>query len=79
MNIIFGVGSTPNSIVIKSVSDITLSEEYGRAIDRIGLTLAELAAIDRHALDVAFADKATLAPLRAELADWLAARPEPNG
>ena len=48
-----------------TVSDITLTEEYARAIDAIGLTPAELWAIDRRALDVAFADEATLAPLRA--------------
>jgi adenosine deaminase len=48
-----------------TVSDISLSDEYLRAVDRIGLTLAELWAIDSHALDVAFADEVTLAPLRA--------------
>jgi adenosine deaminase len=48
-----------------TVSDITLSQEYVRAVERIGLTLAELWSIDRHALDVAFADEVTLAPLRA--------------
>jgi adenosine deaminase len=48
-----------------TVSDITLSEEYGRAISRIGLSLGELWAIDRHALDVAFADPAALVPIRA--------------
>ncbi len=53
-----------------TVSDISLSEEYLSAIDAIGLTLPELWAIDRHALDVAFADEATLAPLRAAFAAW---------
>jgi hypothetical protein len=38
----------------------------------MGLTLRELWAIDRHALDVAFADDATLAPLRAEFDAWAA-------
>ena len=47
-----------------TVSDLSLSEEYVRAVETIGLTLAELWAIDRHALDVAFADEAVLAPLR---------------
>ncbi|HJW21536.1 MAG TPA: hypothetical protein VJ506_03815, partial [Candidatus Limnocylindrales bacterium] len=55
-----------------TVSDITLSAEYERAVERIGLTPAELWAIDRHALDVAFADEGTLAPLRAEFDDWAA-------
>ena len=55
-----------------TVSDITLSEEYGRAIAEIGLTLPELWAIDRRALDVAFADETALAPLRAEFDAWAA-------
>jgi adenosine deaminase len=55
-----------------TVSDVTLLEEYARAIERGGLTLAELWAIDRHALDVAFADDAALAPLRAEFHGWAA-------
>lgn len=53
-----------------TVSDISLSDEYERAIARIGLTLAELWAIDRHALDVAFADEPTLEALRAEFDRW---------
>jgi adenosine deaminase len=55
-----------------TVSDVTLSEEYARALERIGLSLRELWAIDRHALDVAFADDAALAPLRAEFDGWAA-------
>jgi len=59
-----------------TVSDLTLSEEYVAAVEEIGLTLPELWAIDRHALDVAFADEATLAPLRAEFDAWAAGIPE---
>ena len=59
-----------------TVSDITLSEEYVGAVETIGLTLPELWAIDRHALDVAFADEEDLAPLRAEFAAWGAGIPE---
>jgi adenosine deaminase len=59
-----------------TVSDITLSEEYRRAVDLIGLTLPELWAIDRSALDVAFADEATLLPLRALFDAWAARIPE---
>jgi adenosine deaminase len=59
-----------------TVSDIRLSEEYLRAIERIGLSLPELWAIDRFALDVAFADEATLAPLRASFDTWAAGIPE---
>jgi adenosine deaminase len=55
-----------------TVSDVTLTEEYRRAIDEIGLTPAELWSIDRRALDVAFADEATLAPIRAEFDAWAA-------
>ena len=53
-----------------TVSDVTLTEEYVRAVERNGLTLPELFAIDRRALDVAFADEAILAPVRAELDAW---------
>ncbi len=62
-----------------TVSDVSLSEEYARAVLQGGLTLPELWAIDRRALEVAFADAATLAPLRAELAAWGAVVPELTG
>ena len=61
-----------------TVSDMTLSEEYIAAVEKIGLTLPELWAIDRRALDVAFADEATLAPLRVEFDAWAAGIPEPE-
>ena len=53
-----------------TVSDISLSDEYENAVSQIGLTLDELWAIDQHALDVAFADEAALAPVRAAFAAW---------
>jgi adenosine deaminase len=53
-----------------TVSNITLSEEYRRAVDQIGLTLQELWAIDRRALDVAFAEEASLAPIRGAFDAW---------
>jgi adenosine deaminase len=61
-----------------TVSDITLSEEYLRAVEEIGLTIPELWAIDRRALDrdVAFADEADLAPLRTAFDAWAAEVPE---
>ena len=62
-----------------TVSDLELTEEYRRAIDEIGLTPAELWAIDRRALDVAFADEATLAPLRTEFDAWATDHPELAG
>jgi adenosine deaminase len=59
-----------------TVSDLLLTDEYVRALERIGLTLPELWAIDRFALDVAFADERVLAPLRAAFDAWAAAHPE---
>ena len=59
-----------------TVSDITLSAEYERAVERIGLTLPELWAVDRHALEVAFADDEALAPLRASFDAWAAGHPK---
>jgi adenosine deaminase len=55
-----------------TVSDLSLSEEYRRAVEEIGLTLPELWMIDRRALDVAFAEEADLAPLRAVFDAWAA-------
>jgi adenosine deaminase len=62
-----------------TVSDISLTDEYVRAVERIGLTMAELWAIDRGGLDVAFADDAALAPLRDEFDAWAAGIPELAG
>jgi adenosine deaminase len=59
-----------------TVSDVSLTEEYGRAVAEIGLTLPELWAIDRYALEVAFADDATLAPLRQAFDSWAIGIPE---
>ena len=59
-----------------TVSDITLSEEYVRAVERIGVRLPELWAINRHALDVAFAAEADLEPLRGRFDAWAATVPE---
>jgi adenosine deaminase len=59
-----------------TVSDLSLTDEYGRAVAEIGLALPELWAIDRFALDVAFADEAALAPLRREFDAWAAGIPE---
>jgi adenosine deaminase len=70
-----GVGVTLNTDDT-TVSDITLSEEYLNAVEAIGLTLPELWAIDRQALDVAFADAATLTPLRDDFDGWAAGIPE---
>ena len=53
-----------------TVSNISLSDEYERAVHAIGLTLPEIWAINRHALDVAFADEASVASLRGEFDAW---------
>jgi adenosine deaminase len=59
-----------------TVSDVTLSEEYARAVAEIGLTPRELWAIDRRALEVAFADEADLEDERAAFDAWVVGRPE---
>jgi adenosine deaminase len=61
-----------------TVSDLTLTDEYVRAVERIGLTLDEAWAIDRRALDVAFADEPAVAPLKTELERWRTANPPPD-
>jgi adenosine deaminase len=62
-----------------TVSDILLSEEYVRALEENGLTLAELWAIDRHALDAAFAEPEVIDPLRESFERWAADVPELGG
>ena len=47
-----------------------------KAVEDIGLTLPELWAIDRWALEVAFADEPTLVPLRGAFDEWAAGIPE---
>jgi adenosine deaminase len=59
-----------------TVSDVTLTEEYARAVEQNGLTLPELWAIDRHALEVAFADADAIARLRAAFDAWGSGIPE---
>lgn len=56
-----------------TVSDISLSQEYARALDEIGLRPDELWAINRRSLAAAFAPERVLAPLRAEFDAWAAA------
>lgn len=59
-----------------TVADVRLPDEYERAVAAIGLTPAELWAIDRGALDVAFADESDLRSLRAAFDAWAAGIPE---
>ena len=60
-----------------TVSDLSLTDEYEKVVEEIGLTLDELWAIDRHALDAAFADPVTLARVRAEFDLWRETAVEP--
>ncbi len=62
-----------------TVSDVTLSQEYVKAVERIGVTLPELWAMDLAAIDAAFCDEATKARLRAEFRAWAASVPEVGG
>jgi len=57
-----------------TVSDLSLTDEYERSLDVIGLTADELWAIDRAALDHAFVDAATGVRLAAAFDDWRAAQ-----
>ena len=59
-----------------TVSDISLSDEYERAMTEIGITLPELWAMDIGAVDAAFCDDATRRRVRGELATWAAGLPE---
>ena len=59
----------------RTVASLTLIEEYRRAVGRMRLTLAELWRVDRHALDVAFAEEVVLVPLREAFDRWAAGVP----
>jgi adenosine deaminase len=60
----------------RTVSDITLTDEFTFAMTEIGLTARELWAINRRALDVAFAEESVLAPARALFDRWADANRE---
>jgi adenosine deaminase len=55
----------------RTVTSLTLVEEY-RRVASVGLTAHELWRLNRHALDVAFAEEAVLVPLRTEFDRWAA-------
>jgi adenosine deaminase len=62
-----------------TVSDLSLTEEYVRAVESIGLTLPEVWAMDLHALDVAFASDETISDVREAFRAWGAGIPELAG
>lgn len=59
-----------------TVSDVSLSEEYARAVEEIGVTLPELWALDLAAVEAAFCDTETKDGLREQFLAWGAAIPE---
>jgi adenosine deaminase len=63
----------------QTVSDVTLSEEYAKAVERIGVTVPELWAMDLAAIEAAFCDGPTKDRLRAAFQAWAAGVPEVEG
>lgn len=59
-----------------TVSDIALSDEYVTAVERIGVTLPELWAMNLTAVDAAFADEGTRGRLRRDFGRWADVIPE---
>lgn len=59
-----------------TVSAVSLGEEYERAVEAVGLTPAELWGIDRHGLEVAFAEAPTRRALLDAFDSWAARIPE---
>jgi len=59
-----------------TVSDVSLSDEYERAVTLIGVTLPELWSLDLAAIEAAFCDEATKERLRESFITWGAGIPE---
>lgn len=59
-----------------TVSDVSLSDEYVRAVEQIGVTVPELWAMDLAALDAAFCGEPTRDRLRTGFLAWAAGIPE---
>jgi adenosine deaminase len=64
----------------RTVSDVTLIDEMGRAIERLGVTSSESLGLVRHAHAAAFLhhDESLRSRLRATFEAWAAAHPEPG-
>lgn len=60
----------------RTVASLTLVGEYRRVLQRARLSLSEAWTMNRHALDVAFADEMSLLPLRRAFDAWAADRLE---
>jgi adenosine deaminase len=59
-----------------TVSDLSLSDEYERAVTQIGVTVPELWSLDLAAIEAAFCDDATRERLRESFLAWGAGIPE---
>jgi adenosine deaminase len=59
-----------------TVSDVTLSEEYARAVERLGVTIPELWDVNVSAIEAAFCGEPTKAALREAFLAWGAEVPE---
>jgi adenosine deaminase len=70
-----GVNVTLNTDSL-TVSDVTLSEEYARAVERNGITLPELWALDQAALEAAFCEDDVREDLVETFLAWGAGIPE---
>ena len=64
----------------RTVSELTRVREMERAVDRLGVTPAQLARLTRHAHAVAFLqhDEGLRASLTADFEAWLSANPPPR-
>jgi adenosine deaminase len=70
-----GVNVTLNTDSL-TVSDVTLSEEYARAVEQNGITLPELWALDQAALEAAFCEADVREDLLESFLAWGAGIPE---
>jgi adenosine deaminase len=70
-----GVNVTLNTDSL-TVSDVSLSEEYARAVERNGITLPELWALDLAALEAAFCEDDVREDLTETFLAWGAGIPE---
>ena len=59
-----------------TVSDVTLSEEYARAVEHLGVTLPELWAVNTAAIEAAFCGEPTKEDLRETFLAWASGIPE---